>query len=67
MGICTLFCNKCTLFCKKNVFAELQVRKSLGNPHTEEADPIQFRVPAGKTALHREHCWVGALENSRFL
>lgn len=39
------------LILKMRVFAELQVRKSLGNPHTEEADPIQFSVPAGKMAL----------------
>ena len=33
------------------MFAELQVRKSLGSPHTEEADPVHFRVLAGKMAL----------------
>lgn len=33
------------------MFAELQVRKSLGSPHTEEADPVHFSAPAGNMAL----------------
>lgn len=55
------------LILKMRVFAELQVRKSL-EIHTLK----RLILPSSvcllvKWHFHREHCWVDALENSRFL